>query len=98
MAKRKKDGEEKEEKAPKAKRTPKAKTSVKAEKSEKPKAPRKAPAPKRKAAAAPILAIEAIQLRAYFLAEDRSKNGQHGSPEQDWIEAERQLLAELAKA
>ncbi|MBS1872596.1 MAG: DUF2934 domain-containing protein [Acidobacteria bacterium] len=35
-------------------------------------------------------------MRAYLLAESRGFS--HGSPEQDWLEAERQLLAERGLA
>jgi hypothetical protein len=37
---------------------------------------------------------EDIALRAYFISEDRQKAGLPGSPEADWVEAERQLRAE----
>jgi hypothetical protein len=39
-----------------------------------------------------------IALRAYFLAQRRIENGEPGSPEGDWIEAERQLTAEHGQA
>lgn len=38
---------------------------------------------------------EEIQLRAYFISENRQKLGLPGDSESDWIEAERQLLAEI---
>jgi Protein of unknown function (DUF2934) len=38
-----------------------------------------------------------IALRAYFIAEKRQKQGLPGSPHMDWLEAERQLLAESRK-
>jgi hypothetical protein len=38
-----------------------------------------------------------IALRAYFIAEKRQKAGLPGSPHLDWVEAERQLLAEGKK-
>lgn len=37
-----------------------------------------------------------IALRAYFLSEARQKAGLPGSPEADWVEAERQLRDEAA--
>ena len=39
---------------------------------------------------------EDIALRAYFIAEKRQQIGQHGTPESDWLEAERQLRTESA--
>lgn len=38
-----------------------------------------------------------IALRAYFIAEKRRSQGVHGNEHQDWLEAERQLLAEKKK-
>jgi len=38
-----------------------------------------------------------IALRAYFIAEKRHKTGQPGDSSHDWLEAERQLLAESKK-
>ncbi|MGB8352503.1 MAG: DUF2934 domain-containing protein [Chthoniobacteraceae bacterium] len=38
-----------------------------------------------------------IALRAYFIAEKRHKAGHHGNPHHDWVEAEKQLLAESKK-
>ncbi len=38
-----------------------------------------------------------IRLRAYFIAERREKMGWPGNSEGDWVEAERQLLAEARK-
>lgn len=38
-----------------------------------------------------------IALRAYFIAEARMSTGQPGDSLSDWIEAERQLLAESSK-
>jgi len=37
---------------------------------------------------------EAIELRAYFIGENRRMFGQEGDPKHDWLEAERQLRAE----
>jgi len=67
-------------------KTPKAPTSVKAKRTTKPKAP-----------AAPSYTHEDVALRAYFIAEKRRSQGIHGDEHQDWLEAERQLLAESAK-
>ncbi len=39
-----------------------------------------------------------IALRAYFIAEKRRHHRQPGDEQQDWIEAERQLLAESKSA
>lgn len=58
-----------------------------------PKAPRKTKAP----VAAAGFTNDDIALRAYFIAEARRHTGEHGTPEGDWHEAERQLRAELAK-
>lgn len=64
----------------------------------------KAPAVKAKrttkptaAAAVPAFSREDVALRAYFIAEKRHSQGLSGDEHQDWIEAERQLLAESAK-
>lgn len=46
-------------------------------------------------AAKPVLSVEELQLRAYFIAEKRKLDGLPGDSHQDWVEAERQLLAEL---
>ncbi len=70
-------------------KTPKAPTSVKAKHTTKPKAP--------VAPAAPSYTHEDVALRAYFIAEKRRSQGIHGDEHQDWLEAERQLLAESAK-
>jgi hypothetical protein len=42
-------------------------------------------------AATPAYTNEDIALRAYFIAEKRRQLGLYGSPESDWLEAERQL-------
>lgn len=36
-----------------------------------------------------------VALRAYFIAEKRQREGQPGDSTSDWVEAERQLMAEL---
>lgn len=41
---------------------------------------------------------EDVALRAYFISEKRHTHGLPGDERQDWIEAERQLLAERKKA
>lgn len=60
----------------------------------------KAAAPKRtpKPAAppAPAFTHEDVTLRAYFISEKRNAAGIPGDSHQDWLEAERQLLAEAA--
>jgi hypothetical protein len=58
-----------------------------------PKTPRK---PKKATAAAAQFTTEEVALRAYFIAEKRQQMGQWGTPEGDWVEAERQLRAEFA--
>ena len=54
--------------------------------------------PARKAAAAPkraaAISDEDIALRAYFIAEQRIREGRAGDDISDWTEAERQLKAE----
>ena len=71
----------------------------------KPATPKKAPArpaaakPKPKRAPQPAAvspSTDAIATRAYFIAEKRRADGLPGDEQQDWIEAERQLLAEAA--
>ena len=57
----------------------------------KPAAPRKRTTTK---AAAPTFTTEDIALRAYFVAEHRQRHGLPGDEQGDWLEAERQLLAE----
>ena len=43
----------------------------------------------------PSYTLDDVALRAYFIAQDRHANGIPGSPETDWLEAERQLRAEI---
>lgn len=59
----------------------------------------KAPAVKAKKAKVEKTAYtqDDIALRAYFIAEKRHREGIHGDSHSDWIEAERQLLAESKK-
>ena len=52
----------------------------------------KAPAP-----AKPRYTREDVALRAYFISEKRRAHGLPGDEHQDWIEAERQILAEGTK-
>jgi hypothetical protein len=69
------------------------------------KPPVKKRAPRRKAAkknaadkveaATPQISDEAIRLRAYFIAEERIRLGRPGNEHSDWLEARRQLVAEL---
>jgi hypothetical protein len=40
---------------------------------------------------------EAIRIRAYFISEQRERIGIPGDAKSDWIEARRQLLAELGE-
>lgn len=69
--------------------TPAKRTTAK-----KPSAPRK-PAAK-KAPKTPAFTRDDIALRAYFVSEKRRAAGLPGDEHSDWIEAERQLLAEHA--
>ncbi|MDD5350335.1 MAG: DUF2934 domain-containing protein [Chthoniobacteraceae bacterium] len=69
------------------------------------KKPAKAPAARVQVKAAPVTKSAApkvtpadIALRAYFIAEKRQKLGLPGDSTSDWVEAERQLKAEAAKA
>ena len=57
--------------------------------------PRKAAAPKA-SATPPRPTNEEIALRAYYIAERRQRMGWPGDSCSDWLEAERQLLAEAA--
>jgi hypothetical protein len=41
---------------------------------------------------------EGIRIRAYFIAEQRERVGIPGDANSDWIEARRQLLAELGES
>jgi Protein of unknown function (DUF2934) len=50
-----------------------------------------------KTQAKPAFTNDDVALRAYFIAEKRHKAGIPGDAHQDWIEAERQLLAESKK-
>jgi hypothetical protein len=52
--------------------------------------------PRKKTMAAQI-PQEVIALRAYFIGETRMRAGLSGDSLSDWIEAERQLLAEFSK-
>jgi hypothetical protein len=40
---------------------------------------------------------EAIRVRAYFISQERIRLAIPGDPKSDWIEARRQLLAELSE-
>lgn len=69
--------------------------------------PKKAAAPKAKATKpkAPkkektevLISNDDIALRAYFIAERRAQFGWHGDQTGDWVEAERQLREEAARA
>lgn|GEM_PF-1122276 len=46
----------------------------------------------------PIIHIELISMRAYFISEKRRSRGEHGDEHGDWIEAEHQLKAEAKPA
>ncbi len=51
---------------------------------------------KKAAPAASTVSDDAIRMRAYFIAEKRTRSGQAGDSASDWMEARRQLLAEAA--
>lgn len=57
----------------------------------------KTPRQRKVTAVAAGFTADDVALRAYFIAERRQQTGDPGTPEGDWLEAERQLLAELAK-
>lgn len=57
----------------------------------------KTPRQRKKSAVAVGFTADDVALRAYFIAEKRLQTGDPGTPEGDWLEAERQLIAELAK-
>ncbi len=94
---------EKPEKEKKAKKKDKEIPALKAEPSPKPAKAAKKPLapvvakPVKTAAPEPVLTLEDISLRAYFIAERRQAMGWPGDSEQDWIEAERQLKAEAKR-
>jgi len=63
--------------------------------------PRKKTASRKKSAAkkgAPHISDEAIRTRAYFIAEHRERMSLPGDADSDWLEARRQLLAELGES
>ncbi len=78
-------------KAAKASAKPAAKP-VKAAKTTKP------PKAAKPVAQVPVPSNDDIALRAYYIAERRQKLGWPGDSTSDWIEAERQLLAEARRA
>lgn len=55
------------------------------------------PAAKTAKPKAPAYTHEDVALRAYFISEKRRHHGQPGDEHQDWLEAERQLAAEIVK-
>jgi hypothetical protein len=61
------------------------------------KTPAKKPS-RTKRPAKPAISTADIALRAYFISEKRRNHGLPGNEHHDWIEAERQLLAEKKKA
>ena len=63
--------------------------------------PRKKTASRKKSAppkAASHISDEAIRTRAYFIAEQRERMSLPGDADSDWLEARRQLLAELSES
>jgi hypothetical protein len=84
--------------APKAKRVRKP-APMKAAKSAAPKRSTTATKTSRKSRSAsskPAYSNDDIALRAYFIAQKRQQLGQFGTPESDWLEAERQLREGLS--
>jgi len=61
------------------------------------KAVAKKPVKKASPAKKPAYTPDDVALRAYFIAEKRQKAGLPGDSTSDWVEAERQLLAESKK-
>ncbi|HEY1769515.1 MAG TPA: DUF2934 domain-containing protein [Chthoniobacterales bacterium] len=59
-------------------------------------APRKPSTRKKPAPAETAVSEDDIRLRAYYLAEQRIRDGLAGDSHADWLEARRQLLAEAA--
>ena len=57
---------------------------------------RKPAGQKRKAKAE--ITDEAIRVRAYFISQERMRLAIPGDPKSDWIEARRQLLAEIGES
>ena len=105
MSKKKSEKESKEKKQS-AKKVPvkalptagiSGEAGVVALKEPKPKAKKSKEAPGKKPLKAVAISGGDIALRAYFIAERRSKMGWHGDSTGDWVEAERQLKAEAAK-
>ena len=81
------------------KKTTTAKTAAPAKRAAKPTAAKPPVAVKKatngtKPAKAPGYTNDDVALRAYFIAEKRRNLGLPGDEHQDWLEAERQLLAE----
>ena len=63
--------------------------------------PRKTTASRKKSTpskAATRISDEAIRTRAYFIAERRDRMSLPGDADSDWLEARRQLLAELGES
>lgn len=107
MSKKKSDKEHKEKKSAGKKAAAKVKTAVipvpqeavvetvvEAGKPKKPKTSAKKPESSKKS---PVISSDDIALRAYFIAERREKMGWPGDSTGDWVEAERQLLAEAKR-
>lgn len=85
-----------------AKRAAKPAAAVKLAAPSKPAAAKKPAAPRKpaagKAKASPGFSQEDVAVRAYFVSEKRRADGLPGDEHGDWLEAERQLLAEQSKA
>jgi len=106
MSKKKSDKEHKDKKSAGKKSDAKVKKAAPVpqgavvESAPEPAKPKKAKAPAKAAATpkkTPVFSSEEIALRAYFIAERREKMGWPGDSTGDWVEAERQLLAEAKK-
>lgn len=87
------------ETAPAGEATVTKKKKAAAPKAVKPQKDPEVPAPKKKVKQVePVIAQDDIALRAYFIAERRQKLGWPGDATSDWVEAERQLIAEAKRA
>jgi hypothetical protein len=66
-----------------------------AEKLKKARAPRRKTTKRARTAKERPVSDEAIRMRAYFISEERVRLGLPGDSHSDWLEARRQLLAEI---
>lgn len=71
-----------------------AKPAAKRSTAMKPTAPKAKAKTAKNGTVAPVITNEDIALRAYFIAQHRQAHGHPGTPDGDWLEAERQLRLE----